>query len=698
MTIDSKVEVFFRMFAGMGVNEQFSVDLAHNYAVYEEELREDRKKPGQRPFLKEELPKRDKGKLIEVLEDIKKSPSGPHLFIPGEDDEEYVRIWNQAHSTATATFLEKIDAIVEIVTGKRKSQYERYYIRNEAEKRATLRAHVSDYASIFGPKAKKHVALLRAAEALDPHIAEQPLDMTAYLRKALTNRSTYVDGIFIRNKSADRLARKVAQNIVDGMQRYDEAKHEAKQKKRSGEIDPEAVSICYKDFLVTDQLAFLLLFGEGIPLQYDFMFTDGMGFRQLEKIDASTAKIQPDFPVHQHRLKIFFQREAYTFDLHVDDLASFLAMQYGKTAHHRMVYQQHTQALSNPKYGHLYRHVYERAYRFFRACEFPKIEPKLFAVYADTSVERQKTLTQLRQRILERIDYQSDDVNKLVTALTPDTSITRKREQERQLQEAEQRLLHKFERRFDNRFSRLKTELEFPIYQALIGHGYALSETMQRGSESLFEYGSFFSPQVKIRHQPEELLQHANFLAKLYWLFYKDDPIKMKFVEQQRNAISAYHAGLTFLIAEQEPYFKALNEAIDYLDDKGYEPTMVREQYREVSKLFDAANKAIASSHTPYNPLASLKLEVRMRMGTHLLHFQNLAWREITKLMQDTEDTPMDGNLYGLFIAFRNRMDTFFYACKTRLSTQVTEMYLKEREQLDKILGIDKRQLTFRFF
>jgi len=672
MTIDDRIEPFFRMFAGIGIDGQLSAELLHEYALYVETGRK------KKPFLQDEVSDRVKEIIIRTIHHLEE---GACRFIPEEHDLDAIQSWNAAYARAMTFFQGKTEDIFTHLAGRTAPTYATQHVRSEGEKQATLRGHLGEHGRLFDRETREQAGKLRAGK-LEAHLSNQPLDMVTYLRTTPMAARWVFDGMIVRAKSADRLARKVAQKWINIWAKYDGVK-----RKRQGEVPLGDLAVSYKDFLVTDQLAFILFFGKETSFAHDFIFGENMGFRQLEMQDTSTLKIRPKAGTRLRRIKLIHEREAFILDMHVDDLASFIDMQYGESPHSIMVHKQHTDALNGP-YCRSYRRIYEQAYRFFLACDMPSVKPELFDLYIAERPARQKTLTSMREPILRRIDYRVDDIARLAGLLRPDSSLKVRKDQDR-IAENRRKLKREFSKRFDSkRLADITRELEMPLYETVVGHAYALEDMLREGASVMFDYDPL-ALSVDVRHQATELVQHTESMMRLHDFFYAETP-QAGYLDRQRRFIEEAVADVRFLLERQTPVFEALQAAYSSLEEHGYTPARADREYRHALEAFDQANRTISETDTPYNSIASLKLDVRILLASHVIEFQTGILQQMERQRAEGKDVEMDGDSLSMLRSFRNRVDSIAYGCMGRLSEAVREAYLQRREQFDKLVELGR--------
>ena len=205
MTIDDKVAPFFRMFAGMGIDRELAKELQHEHALYVKAGKDEKKK--KRPFLQDDVSDAVKGTIIRTTHHLER---GDCRFIPEEHDLDAIRSWNAAYARAMTFFQEKAGDIFARLAGRTASAYATRHIRSEGEKQATLRWYLGEHGRLFDEEIRGQAGKLRAGK-LEAHLLNQPLDMVAYLRTTPMTARAAFDGMIVRAKSADRLARKVVQ-------------------------------------------------------------------------------------------------------------------------------------------------------------------------------------------------------------------------------------------------------------------------------------------------------------------------------------------------------------------------------------------------------------------------------------------------------------------------------------------------------
>jgi hypothetical protein len=77
-------------------------------------------------------------------------------------------------------------------------------------------------------------------------------------------------GFILRNKTPERIARKVAENFIELLKKYDsQLKGQRKKKKSSGSSSED---FAFKDMLFADQMAFSEVFAENVDFDYDHIF------------------------------------------------------------------------------------------------------------------------------------------------------------------------------------------------------------------------------------------------------------------------------------------------------------------------------------------------------------------------------------------------------------------------------------------
>ncbi|MBW3000127.1 hypothetical protein KY339_05635 [Candidatus Woesearchaeota archaeon] len=540
-------------------------------------------------------------------------------------------------------------------------------------------SHVCKYEGCFGKKSVEAIKKLKAAPWLESHIANQPLDMMMYLVK---KGNKNLVGFILRNKTPERIARKVAENFVTLLKKYDsQLKGQRKKKKTSGSSSED---FAFKDMLFADQMAFSEVFAENVDFDYDHIFRSDK-FVQLGRRDVSSYYIKPKELIRHDRIKVLNTKKGIILDFHANDMPGIAAREAGEAAHHIFVARKHHDLLSDKSnsyktklsYGKIYKEIYTRALKFFNASTFVSIEPTIFD-YSDLEEpsEKAKYLANLRRRIADRLDFKQEDIEKFLHKYA---SLAERNSGQEKVHE---RMKNAMVRRYGgkDKFYKMRKKIEGTLYNALACHFLDLHMLLSDDSSRFFDYSvAGVNLGVSIKTSVSSTLKNLDFLSKLHFSLY-NGTVYGRLLKKEKESIDAIKKDIEQLDKEYEDYLAFKEETIEKASQNpNYKK--IRDFYFESLADFRKTDYNIASTHSDYASLTSQKTEVRLIMRIHRLELQYKLFNALKLKGKPTEKELSD--FADQLIKDKNVIDSFYQATEKSLPEEIKSMYLQQKERFE---------------
>lgn len=313
--------------------------------------------------------------LVNLVERVKE---GDYSFIPSENDEYAVAIFNDAYRLNTEYFVNLVvNEIFPRFVGKNKHKYNKRHLPFVFEVKDSLDDFVDENIRKREPLFKRYKELLKKSESFPETALAKPLDMLVYSldMSRLGKSKAILDLCVLRLKRKERIAQKVARAIVNLIKDYD------KMKRLGGEI----LKTKYKDFFVTDIPASTLVFSKSIEWDLAPLYKEDLKLKRIRSKDASEHVRKSQ--AKQSQEKFYDMKSGLVFSLNNSDLENTIRLQFGESGHHMYVAKE-DERYSKGRYGEIYEEVKERVLKFLNACDIRSIEPFTFSYTYEKNKKR----------------------------------------------------------------------------------------------------------------------------------------------------------------------------------------------------------------------------------------------------------------------------------------------------------------------
>jgi hypothetical protein len=361
------------------------------------------------------------------------------------------------------------------------------------------------------------------------------------------------------------------------------------------------------------------------------------------------------------------------------------AREAGEAAHHIFVARKHHDLLSDKtnsyktklSYGKIYKEIYTRTLKFLNASTFVSIEPTMLEYSAlEEPSEKAKYLANLRRRIVDRLDFKQEDIEKFLMKYA---SFKKRNSGQEKVHERMKNVMIK---RYGgkNKFDKMRKNIDGTLYNTLACHFLDLHRLLNDDSSRFFDYNvSGVNLGLSIKTSVLSTLKNLDFLSKLHSAFY-NGTVYGKLLKKEKEAFTSVKSeieqladryetclvlkGKTLEKASQNPNYKKINDL-----------------YYESLAKFHKIDYKITSTHSDYASLTSQKTEVILIMRIHRLELQYKLYNTLKLKGKPTEKELSD--FADQLVKDKNVIDSFYQAAEKSLPEEIKSMYLQQKEHFE---------------
>jgi len=637
--------------------------------------------------------------FISVFEQMKQ---GDYSFVPTAENELLAEKWNEALNENIVVGRDFLNLILGSLCNGINLQ--RQYVRNVRESREILEKHIIENKSLLTRTVSaEYRRRLKAAKKLDPHIAQQKLDMHMHL--APEKNTCLMAGGIIRRKSVERAARKVAETFVDALKKY-----EAYQRgKRSSKNKYPLFNLTYKDILLTDMVAFSVMGLDSLPSCGDYF--EILDLLPIEFADQTNDKIKvlnPEDPNHcckmrisvakpdkegtssaqQHRIKLYSSKLGRIFDFHSDTLTGIIDRAFGVSAHHIMVHARHMDSLKESKkpkgskitYGQMYEAIYERAKSFFSA--MPVCLDEKVSEYINTGSSKRRTTLRGRLRrdalrplkLLNHADWflreYADKKERRVLTKRSAGKIRESLADYIGLPDAD-------------KFKAVKQRARPVVWRATTCYLFELEATVA-DSASIFDYnianGSNIS--VSVNKHLTTLIDNLNLFTRLHdVLYFRPDP-EAPLLDDEKSRFRQIRNDVNDLMVYYTAFVRDKQQVLgSYSKRKKHDSASVIDDYETLCDMYiGLTNKIEIMKETSHAAVIKAKSDMLLVLGSHMLEAQSKLYgiMESGSTVRGNEKDDILLRMRQAMYTVKNRIRHFYQAAQERFSVPVRTAYEKQ--------------------